>query len=54
MHANEVADSLLKALQHAEYIALQEIIHSGQHSPSDVVLYVTVEPCVMYVIFFLM
>lgn len=39
-----------KAVKHAEFIALQEILASGVHRPQDVVLYVTVEPCVMYVI----
>lgn len=33
---------------HAEFIALQEILSSKTHKPEEVVLYVTVEPCVMY------
>lgn len=35
-------------MKHAEYIALTDILKQKQHRPEDVVLYVTVEPCVMY------
>jgi tRNA(Arg) A34 adenosine deaminase TadA len=38
-----------QALQHAEYVALQQIISEGKYRPEDLVLYVTVEPCVMFV-----